>query len=329
MEDDLIEELIRSARPVSGNRDMRLTERAKRELRALHEDESELGLIRQSVSLRKPLFASLAAMLLIAVAIMALPFVPTQATAATPPLLEIGQDSGAVSSNKLAELALQAKNLSNKGERASSSSIVVEAWALDTEVADSHYSSQVTPQLLTINRTPEGGYLRTVQVLDDIDPQTGDRIPNPATGEVIETIRVDAVDDPFSFEKGAPTSPLQVEAFLNSGCPAEGEMFGWEAINAVVCLLLEQHLDGLQTEALLNYLSTIDRFTFVGRTVDRIGREAVVFLGTSPTVSDYENYLLLSPVDGSILAAETIYVGTNRPYLTPPAVTEYYAWRTI
>ena len=106
MEDDLIEELIRSARPVSGNRDMRLTERAKRELRALHEDESELGLIRQSVSLRKPLFASLAAMLLIAVAIMALPFVPTQATAATPPLLEIGQELFDLLSDGFFEIAV-------------------------------------------------------------------------------------------------------------------------------------------------------------------------------------------------------------------------------
>ncbi|MFT4230594.1 MAG: hypothetical protein QM602_09910, partial [Microbacterium sp.] len=118
----------------------------------------------------------------------------------------------------------------------------------------------------------------------------------------------------------------EIDAYLAQYAGEESPLTAGAAIREISGLLSSIILTTEQETAIIAYLQTLDGLTVAGTVIDRLGREGIAFRTTDRRPGEYQDYLILSPDTGSIIAAETVYIGSERTDITSPSVIDYVAW---
>lgn len=325
---DEIERRIRAAQPVSRSRTLPLSDRAKRELADLLLSETKgdepafAGRVKGRASSR--LMAMAAAVILALTTGLLWPHASAPASAITPQMLRIQP----ITSNTDLLLALsdtaaqQPTPIATAGEAV----ITVHTWGLNIEVDEAGTGPAViSPQVHTTTIHSDGSVSKVWRAGTAYTP-SGAAVPDqePAPGTVLGELDQSAAEYEPLFLEAAPREVALVEDFLRNGSGLE-VAHASNALLAISYLKQEQHLDGLQTAALIAFLSGLADVTIEGITNDRLGREALV-LSAPREDGQYTDRLLLDRSDGHVLAFESVYIGSLRTDLTAPAVTEYHLW---
>ena len=335
-----LEQRIRAARPPRGHRSDPLPERAKREMDELlvgsgyvpvYFVDRPSGVTRSRFRRFGPAWLAAAAVVVVAFVASSMlgPGGSQPAGAATPPLLVVEPlaDPGA---EVLVDLARAARgsdfSVPAEGEDVT---IGVQSWVLHMEIgADGELDASATvvsPEVHTVTFGADGSMSQVVTAGQAYD-ETGETVEqDPPIGTVLWTFDEGPGGYEPLFTTPAPRHSDEGEEFLTGG---GGLPAGESASNAfwtINYLLSEQRLDGLQTAALLDFVATLPDYTIAGTTTDRLGSPALV-LTAQRADGEFSDSLLLDPETGQILAFETTYIGTSRPDLTAPAVSEYHAW---
>ncbi|WP_298945028.1 hypothetical protein [uncultured Microbacterium sp.] len=324
---DELERRLRVARPISGHRDLPLTDRAKRELADLMLAEPAHDTRRTRVRpRRRPLIVY--AVAVAAAVLTAVPVVATLTTqparAVTPPMLT----TTTVSDNARDVLEEMGDVVADDLPQQTTDpiQITVQTWVLHTADDGGPLPSVVVPENFAITQAPDGTRTVTVTAGAPIDrdghPVTGDSVPVEGTplweeawepGEYLPL-----------YPNPLPSEPAQIAAFFAEVVGEEPSAA--QLIPELNSLLLEQTLSPAQESALLRYVSTLPDIELVGSTTDRLGRDGMIFTATNPDQPDYAQRLIVSPTTGHILATETIYIGVTRTDIASPSVVSYFAW---
>lgn len=322
---DDLERRIRAARPVSGHRNLPLTDRAKRELAELMLQESSLPTSRStSTRAHTRWWFGIAAAALVVVAAVAIPVrVLTSAPshAATPALLAVTPVQG-TASELLRELSL-ASRAANTLPPTGTIHIQVETWTLATDNDGIARGSTILPERHDITREPDGTLTTKVTAgkpVGTIRPDT------PTEGELLrlETLAPEAAD--YEFGTPAPEDSDDVARFLARTPTSETLLTAAASIDAISSLLLEQTLSPAQTQAILNYLADLPDITVTGATLDRHGREGITFSAVDRDHPEYSAHLVIATSTSQILAIERTYTGSDRTDIASPSVVQYYIW---
>lgn len=324
---DELERRLRAARPISGHRDLPLTDRAKRELADLMLAEPARAPRRTGVRPHRwnlIVYAAAAAAAVLTVVPVVATLTMQPAHAATPPMLT----TTTVSNNArdlLEEMGdVVADDLSQ--QMTDPTQITVQTWVLHTDDDGDPLSSVVVPENFAITQTSDGTRTVTVTAGAPID-----REGRPASGNTVPAEGAPLWEEAWEpgeylplYPNSLPTEPAQIAAFFAEVVGEEPSAA--QLIPELNSLLLEQTLSPAQESALLRYASTLPDIELVGSTTDRLGRDGMVFTATNPDQPDYAQRLIVSPTTGHILATETIYIGTTRTDIASSSVVSYFAW---
>lgn len=193
-------------------------------------------------------------------------------------------------------------------------------WALDFSVTEHPLSMQ--PQETVIQYLHDGRKTLETRALQSRDAD-GNPVNLPEDYDVEEIIfhHIFGVDEPVGlFPK--PTAETDWGTLLREGEGLALNASAADYFRAVSNLRSEYPLSQTEQSGLLNFLSTLPGIRVEGSTVDRLGREGLMF---SASEDDYLRVLIVSTESG-LLAYESIYMGSERTDVSPPAVIDYRAW---
>ncbi|ACZ29894.1 hypothetical protein Xcel_0862 [Xylanimonas cellulosilytica DSM 15894] len=337
--DDPFADRIRAARPVSGNRNLPLTDRAKRELAELlisavptspparstrpHRPDPRLARVRHRWSLPR-LAVAAAATVVAAIGIVPI-LTPAPVHAATPhPLTVTPIDTPAPEL-----LETMSDHAAQRSDPPGPTEIRVQSWNLSVTDDDSNLATVIAPEDYRITIAVDGA--RTVEVRAG-HPVTPDGTPttDPDTGVTPGGLLWSQTDAPgdyeFVFTGPIPTDPGAMGDFLGQGTTYGTTPDGADYIQAIASLLFEREPTGAQEAAILTFLAQQPDIHTAGTVTDRLGRDGIAFRATRSGDPDYADYLVISPATGQVLAVETLYTGTTRTDIPHPAVTSYLTW---
>lgn len=267
-----------------------------------------------------PLAASLAAALVIGVVILTVLVQSPVAHAATPPLLTTTPVAG-TPRELLTEIA---QSVREQG-RPASDAIVLQQWAWALDADSEHPPQLITPERVEIRFLLDGGKEFNAWAAASYDgqgrPVTDSELP---VGVHLWSLTSAPGSNGTLFVAEPPTSPSDVGAyFVNEGVIATGSAA--EYLIAVQDLLRSRPLSSAQEAAVIEFLASLADLSVTGKTVDRLGREGIMFTAESAEPTEHTEAILVNASDG-ILAFEETYVGEGRAELRAPAVINYVAW---
>lgn len=206
--------------------------------------------------------------------------------------------------------------------------ISVQAWSLSITDNGVAKSTSIVPEDYELTRTADGGFSTRVTY-----GQPFDHNGSPLVGEDLPTAGELSWEDSwapgeyrFVFPGSFPTSSDEVGRYLSTISDATLPLSASESIQAMNSLLMEQKLDARQQAAFLSYLADLPDLHVAGGTVDRLGRDGVVFASEDLGFRGYEDHIIISPGTGRVLATERIYHGSHRTDIASPSVVSYYLW---
>lgn len=327
---DDLERRVRAARPISGHRDLPLSDRSKRELADLLLAESHSaarGRARHRRVRAVGTAIALTTMAVIASIVASTVLMPQAAIAATPPLLEVTPTQRTAHDLLLGmSQALQAGSSTSQPDPIR---LHVRAWTLQTGDDGRATSSTVVPENYEITRGIDGSFSTRVTAGQPVDragePVRGDGIPSE--GDLVWEETWAAGEYQFLFPDPFPNDHEAVDGYFRQALGATRALSAASAIQAVNDLLFEQQLADAQEAALLVYLASLPDLRASGEVRDRLGREGVIFVAPDQDRPGYERHLIVSPDTGRILATETIYTGTDRTDIASPSVVNYFIWK--
>lgn len=206
----------------------------------------------------------------------------------------------------------------------SGNTIRAQSWALNTWINDDGAieSSTVEPSWSETTFEDDGTVHYRLIAAEPFTGQDSDDLTEPGTVLVNETFQPGEWG--FTADNAPPTRADEIGSYLAelSGNPA---LTAGDAIREISGILSNYVLSSEQEAAIIGYLATLDTLTVAGETVDRLGRTGIVFSATDRS-ADFEDLLIIDPQTGKILAAETIYVGSDRTDIASPSVIDYTAW---
>lgn len=331
---DEIEQRIRAARPLSGNRDLPLSDRAKRELAELvmsapaASDAAEARTERPWFRLNRPALVSIAAAAAVVVLVVVWSQAPTPVQAATPPLLSFTPVGGEPSELLLGMSENTCDDPWETAEPNGDVVIVTHDWNIATSIgANGEVEwSRVEPEVLTRVMYPDGSIAYSAVAGEPFVAPDQSLAGMPTPGTPLWENSFDPEEAGYWFADEFPETVDDVAGFfrLYSGFDdREGAANTFQDVNN---LLVERVLDCGEQTTLLRYLATLPDIEVEGMTVDRIGRDALA-LSAINLEGGFEEYLFFEPTSGRILATERVYVGTERTDIGPPYVTSYTAWQ--
>ena len=330
---DELERRIRAARPMSGNRDLPLSDRAKRELadlvlsspHAMPGRRPPAQPHRRKTRLRTQRLVGVAAGLVVAIAISTIIFniVPSRpASAATPELLP----TTAVTASTH-EVLDELKAVHQASNTPPSDRIRLQSWELNTEVNDRGdiVSSSVEPQWSETVFLGDGSVHFLLTAADPFPGQQSEGLHPAGTILADQTFGPGEYVSPYSDP--APTDPALVGTYLARYAGEDAPLTAGSAIQEISGLLSSVILTPDQEGAILAYLQTLDTLTVAGKVTDRLGRDGIAFQAADRRPGEIEDLLIISSTTGSIIATETLYVGSERTDIASPSVIDYTAWK--
>lgn len=328
---DLLEELICAADPGTVRRGDPLSERGLRELAKYQAKEaalnqSEIARARTNSPLRthrRLEFASMGAVLaLIIVATFSLTSVlhPATAIATTPPLLDLTPVNA-----KASDLLKTMENTCQAGPDRGNT-IRTQTWALVTYVGDGGMieSSEVEPRWSETTFNQDGSVHYLLMAADPFPGQNGEDLPEPDT--ILNEETFSSAEWGYPFHEEPPSNAAEVGDYLARFAGTDSLTVG-QLFREITSILSEYAINSDQEAALIGYLATLEGIDVAGSTKDRLGREGIVFRPLGEALEPIEDYLVISPATGRILASETIYIGTERTDIESPSVLDYTIWQ--
>ncbi|MFT4230191.1 MAG: hypothetical protein QM602_07885 [Microbacterium sp.] len=329
---DELERRIRAARPMSGHRDLPLTSRAKQELADLVLSRPNATLSRARAAsrqhdrrrmTRRLVAASTGiAMVAAATAVVLNILVPSgSAQAVTPaPLVTTAIGESTTETLEGLEMVKQAD------DAAPQHTVRLQSWELHTEIGDegSIVSSSVEPHWSETTFADDGSVRILLTAADPFPGQDAEGLPTPGTVLADETL--EPGEYVSTYDEAVPTDPAEIDAYLAQYAGEESPLTAGAAIREISGLLSSIIVTTEQETAIIAYLQTLDGLTVAGTVIDRLGREGIAFSAADRRPGEYQDYLILSPDTGSIIAAETVYIGSERTDITSPSVIDYVAW---
>ena len=315
---DDLERRIREARPVSGHRDMPLSDRAKRELAELMMSASApQRRMTRTPRRRRTATRIIASALAVAAAgvigtIAALSLLPPgTAYAATPPLLEVAPVAGTTAEilTRISERVVDDHMTTSPDAYR----IDVQAWSLDTEDDGEELSSEVVAQNYAFARAADGSFTTTVTVA--------------SSGEPLWAQTWSATEYTPRFDQPFPEQIDDVRDYFARAAGEAAPLTAGALIGEATDLLMEQQLTSAQLTTLLEYFASLPDLAPLGEVTDRLGRPAMAFAAVDPRWPDVTKHLIVSTETGRIIATESIYAGTGRTDIPSPSVTDYYLWK--
>ena len=327
---DELERRLRAARPVSGNRRLPLTDRAKRELADLIIAESHNPPKRRPRWLASSRILGLAAVLVLVVSATLLwPTAGQSALAAPPPLvIEPIASNGADELDALATAAATSQQFSNVPAPGEEVTIRMQTWVMHMQEVDGDLDPELTvvsPENTVTSLRPDGS--RSAVATAGIPSDAAGKVASTkvAPGTVLWTLEHGPGEYQRLFDEPAPRDSEQMGPFLSLATGVDVTQDASSAFLAVGSLLTEQKLDAVQTSALIEFLGTLPDYKVAGTATDRLDRPALVLTAVRPG-DQYTDYLLLDRVSGAVLAIESVYTGDTRSDLSSPIVMSYSAW---
>ena len=327
---DELERRIRAARPVSGNRTLPLTDRAKRELAELIIAESHNAPKRSKGWIARSRLLGLAAVLVLAVSAGLLWPTPGQSAYASPPALVIVPIESA-RGDVLADLAITARdnpqhsNVPASGEEVT---ISMQTWVMHMEEVDGELDPDLTvvsPENIVTTLRPDGSRSTVATAGIPYDAVGNVASTEVAPGSVLWTLEHGPGEFKPTFSGPSPRDSAQIGPFLSMATGVDVTQDASSAFLAIGILLQEQRLDAVQTSALVEFLGTLPDYKVAGTATDRLDRPALVLTAVRPG-EQYTDYLLLDRTSGDVLAIESVYTGNSRTDLDSPTVMSYSAW---
>lgn len=336
---DDLERRIRRARPLSGNRNLPLSDRARRELAELlmAADSPESASVtapprprRPWFRLSLPTFAATSAILVVVAVVAVWAFTPAPVYAATPPLLEFESvdQSATALLLELSERTCEAP--SEPTDPSGDTVIVTHTWTLAMEVdGDGEVeSSVIRPEIVTTTVRLDGS--GTIVAVAGKPFESDGVVVDDTAISGLPLWELDFASGEFGLfgDRDFPSAVDEVEGFLLGESGFDESNQSVDSIDAVESLFLERELKCHDRATLLRYLAEVPDLDVAGSTVDRLGREAVALVGirTVSDVEQYRRYLLLDPNTGELLASETEYIGSVRADISSPAIISYFGW---
>ncbi len=325
---DVLGDLLRAARPSDAHRDDPLSARGLRELAAYEAAEEALVRRRRDRAPRRParlvrrvsLATGSAALIVIAITVVVLSLLrPAVAVAHTPPLLEL-RSIPATASELLMEMDTMRRGASPTGD-----TIRAQSWSLNTSINEDGTieSSVLEPEWIETTFEADGTVRYRSVAAEPFPGQDTVGLPEPGTVLVDETFSPGTWD--FVAQDGPPADAGAMREYLADFAGSDDLTTG-ETLREVMSILSIFPLTREQEAAIIGYLATIDGITIAGETTDRLGRAGVVFRASDRSPGEFEDLLVVSRETGHILAAETLYVGTERTDIDSPSVISYIAW---
>lgn len=348
---DPLGDLLRASDPGTVHPGDPLSERGKKELahyRALetelaHEENGQGSVTALAPKRRRGAWpfalGGIAAAMLLVVVVVLSTMSPTPVYALTPPMLQITQlaegegdvgsetpghsvseEDASIASQRLLELAQLRLEHERQGN-----TLREHSWSLESTYGDGDvFESSVTlPEVRELVFEDDGSVRYRLVAGDPFPGQESGELPAPGTVLAEQTYRPgEYVMDEFGQP---PSTPEALGDYL-------AEMIGErveesaQALHDVTALLSLFFISDEKEAAMLQYIATFDDLTIIGETVDRLGRDGIVFGATDASEGVFELLLVVSPETGAILATEKIYVGEKLDGLDPPAVVDYSAW---
>lgn len=330
---DELEKRVRAARPLSGHRDLPLTDRAKRELAdlmlsAVPPDSAQRTARRSRRRRARQVTGStaIAASLVVLGIITAAPMLsPEPAYAATPELLSVHPVPG-TTFELLTDLRHRLDETPT-GDQPANFTINVEAWTLQSDDDGAATGSTVAPEKYHITRDADGAYSTRVTAGQAVDSAGQPIVERTSPGALIWEESWNPGDYQFLYTSSAPESADLISSYFSDALDTPEPLSAASAIQATNDLLFEQRLSATQLSALLEYFAQQSDLSVLGEVSDRLGRTGVVLAAVDPQSPDYERRLIVSPETGSILATETVYTGTDRTDIPSPSVVNYFVWK--
>lgn len=315
---DEIERRIRQARPVSGHRDLPLTDRAKRELGELIIADGAQEATRR-VTLRRrrrvwllvPAAVATAAVAVVVGTIVLRPTTTPEAFTPTPLATDTSGDALGLMPDASDETLSDALN----------TSFAYRTWELDDSSPD-----VIAPQVHTVRLEEDGTRTETVTAAQPTSAPGSSTEGTPPAGTLLSERH---------WEPGAFTSPYleplpddasRVGAYLESAAGSGSPLTGSEALRAIESLIVVDRLNSAQTLALVDYLSGLADVALTGSVVDREGRDGVAFAATATDERGEVPSLIVAPDGERVLGFEVVYEGDAREDLHAPAVVAYTVW---
>lgn len=351
MDDREVERLLRAARPMSGNRDLPLSDRAKRELAELLMSEAPVGSTGRTGSLapvraasavaaprwtpgqprrghRWSLLALAGGLAVLTGVVLNWPGAPSSAATATPPPLVV-HELAVPGPQVLDDLAARAAAVPDQPvDEGATETITIDSWVLTMEENGGRVDPAATvvqPEVWTIALRPDGSVLTTVRAGEPYDSAGTPASSDVAPGTLLWTREEGRLERQLVFDEPAPTDAAALGAFLSRGLGRDVSGSADEAFHAIHLLLNEQRLDAAQAAALVTFIGTLPDFKVAGLSTDRLDRPAVV-IEAQGSADDFVNAILLDPETGAVLAIETTYTGSDRTDVATGAVVEYHTW---
>lgn len=149
----------------------------------------------------------------------------------------------------------------------------------------------------------------------------------PAAGELISEDEWAVGSPELRFTEPLPSESDQIPAYFAKAYETTELPDAALVINSVADLMRQRQLSSAEEATVLEYFAHAADLNVVGAVTDRLGRAAIAFSAAHKEDPSYEEYLLVSPDSGEILAVETHYIAEGRTDIPSPSVTSYFAWR--
>lgn len=330
---DELERRIRMARPVSGYRTLPLTDRAEKELAGLVSTRpltaADHRRARRTAPNRLMPLAVATAAAVVVIALGLTLFLPTAPTyAATPPLLEVSpvpQPREELLMGLSQKVKLGTETPTPDPEVTQISAV---AWSLVVMSDGENQTANVVNLDYDITVKSDGAVHQIVKAGSSVDAD-GRSVTEgvPAVGELISEDEWAVGSPELRFSEPLPSESRQIPAYFAKTYETTELPDAALVINSVADLMRQRQLSSTEEATVLEYFAHEAGLKVVGAVTDRLGRDAIAFSAAHEDDPSYEEYLLVAPDSGQILAVETHYIAQGRDDIPSPSVTGYFAWR--
>lgn len=256
-------------------------------------------------------------------------FFPTASTyAATPPLLEVSpvpQPREELLMDLSQKVMLGAERPTPDPEVTKISAL---AWSLVVMSDGEGQTANVVNLEYDITVQPDGAVHQVVEAGPSVDAD-GRPVTEgvPAVGEVISEEAWPAGSPELRFTEPLPSESDRIAAYFAKAYETTELPDAALVINSVADLMRQRQLSSAEEATVLEYFAHAENLKVDGAVTDRLGRDAIAFSAAHEEDPSYEEYLLVAPDSGQILAVETHYIAQGRTDIPSPSVTSYFAWR--
>lgn len=327
--DDPISNRIRRGPRSAGGRFAPLSSRAESELQGLlHRAEThetappaDRRTGRSSARARAwPLLAPLAAASAIALVAIG-SFAPGEATASTPPLLDVTPLPGMTAHEALGIC----EDASRQDRDTRPKQITVQSWAMGQTIGEDEeiLEERIIPEESTLVFNPDGSQHLRVVAAEPFPGQEADGLPEPGTLLRSERIPPDEASYfPVPIPEDHTGTIDYLEYHFNTVEPSAGL-----AMETVTDVAITAPITPGEECALLNAIPAFGQVEVLGQVTDRLGLPGIALLAADQEPGVLENLIVLSPETGRIIAAEKHRLTSDFLIADPPAVVLYDAIR--